>query len=102
MAKERFGENIPEFRLWLISRRERDGRQYNIPSRLEVAALVVGNLGGERCKRDVVIEHRCRGLERVSDLHPSFMSLQYPLLFPYGDDGFHEEIFIGMKVYQLR
>ncbi|GJZ42137.1 DNA helicase PIF1, ATP-dependent [Tanacetum coccineum] len=30
------------------------------------------------------------GSKRISDLHPSNMAVQYPLLFPYGEDGFHE------------
>ncbi|GJX36008.1 putative PIF1 DNA helicase/replication protein A1-like protein [Tanacetum coccineum] len=31
-------------------------------------------------------------VKRISELHPSFMALQYPLLFPYGEDGFQLEI----------
>ncbi|CDY26049.1 BnaC06g05750D [Brassica napus] len=30
--------------------------------------------------------------EQLRDDHPSYMSLQYPLLFPYGEYGFHPEI----------
>ncbi|GKF90610.1 ATP-dependent DNA helicase PIF1-like protein, partial [Tanacetum coccineum] len=30
--------------------------------------------------------------KRVSELHPSYMALQYPLLFPYGEDGYHDQI----------
>ncbi|KAJ0458162.1 hypothetical protein HanIR_Chr15g0782001 [Helianthus annuus] len=26
-------------------------------------------------------------LKRISELHPSYLALQYPILFPYGDDG---------------
>ena len=39
--------------------------------------------------RDVIIEHYHDGLQRISDLHPSFMQLEYPLLFPYGEACFH-------------
>ncbi|PWA86256.1 hypothetical protein CTI12_AA141090 [Artemisia annua] len=43
--------------------------------------------------RDVIVEecgneHRHNPIKRISELHPSFMALQYPLLFPYGEDGF--------------
>lgn len=31
-------------------------------------------------------------LQQISDDHPLFMSLQYPLFFPYGEYGFHPEI----------
>ncbi|GKD22982.1 hypothetical protein Tco_1224685 [Tanacetum coccineum] len=32
------------------------------------------------------------GLKRISELNLSYMALQYPLLFLYGEDGFHEKI----------
>ena len=25
----------------------------------------------------------------LSEIHPAFMAMQYPLLFPYGEDGFY-------------
>ena len=28
------------------------------------------------------------GLHRINELHSSYMALQYPLLFPYDEDGF--------------
>ena len=31
-------------------------------------------------------------MKRISDLHPLFIPLQYPLLFPYGEDCFHLNI----------
>ena len=39
--------------------------------------------------RDVIIEHNHDGLQLISDLHRSFMTLQYPLLFLYGEACFH-------------
>ncbi|XP_074318083.1 uncharacterized protein LOC141654868 [Silene latifolia] len=30
--------------------------------------------------------------QRINELHPSYMALQYPLLFPYGEDSYHTEI----------
>jgi hypothetical protein len=32
------------------------------------------------------------GPQRISNIHPKFMSLQYPLLFPYEEDGFTLDI----------
>ena len=29
---------------------------------------------------------------RIDEQHPSFIALQYPLLFLYGEDGFHDAI----------
>lgn len=51
--------------------------------------------------RDIIIEHKIQGLQRINDFHPSFMSIQYPILFPYGEDSFHLGItyknFTGQK-----
>jgi hypothetical protein len=33
------------------------------------------------------------GLQRINELHPSYMAMQYPFLFPYGKDGFRLGIF---------
>lgn len=32
------------------------------------------------------------GLRHINDLHLCFMSMQYPLIFPYGEDGFRTNI----------
>jgi hypothetical protein len=32
------------------------------------------------------------GQQRISDIHPKLMSLQYPLLFPYKEDGYTLQI----------
>jgi hypothetical protein len=50
--------------------------------------LVVGDFSLETFKRDIVIETRNKELKRISELHPAYMALQYPLLFPYGERGF--------------
>ncbi|KAK1396877.1 hypothetical protein POM88_006740 [Heracleum sosnowskyi] len=35
------------------------------------------------------------GLQRISDIHPKLMALQYPLMFPHGDEGFHVHLSYG-------
>lgn len=45
--------------------------------------------------RGIVVKHKSYGLQRINDLHPSFMVMQYPLLFLYGEDGFH----LGIKYH---
>ncbi|XP_070048226.1 uncharacterized protein [Nicotiana tomentosiformis] len=89
MARDRYKQH-PEsvFRLRLLSDRTRDGRQYNIPTASEVAGLIIGDLTDENFQRDVIVEHRKNGLQRITDLHPSFMSMTYPLIHPYGEDGY--------------
>ncbi|XP_056696116.1 uncharacterized protein [Spinacia oleracea] len=93
MARERFQESeLQPVRLRLIGTRAKDGRQFNLPTSSEVAALIVGTSDDEKGNRDVIIEHRMYGLKRISELHPSFMAMQYPLLFPYGEDGYRTDI----------
>ncbi|GKC42571.1 ATP-dependent DNA helicase PIF1, partial [Tanacetum coccineum] len=67
-------------------------RQYNSPTVSEVAAIIINDFGDAHPTRDIVVERKDTGPQRVSELHPSYMALQYPLLFPYGEDGFHEKI----------
>ncbi|XP_024009422.1 uncharacterized protein LOC112084504 [Eutrema salsugineum] len=45
--------------------------------------------------RDIVIESMSGRWKRISELHPAYLPLQYPLLFPYGEDGFRLGIDIG-------
>ena len=65
---------------------------YLAPTTPEIVALIVGDIGISDHGRNIIIEHRHEGLKKVSDLHPLFMALQYPLLFPYGEDCFHLNI----------
>ncbi|GKA24180.1 helicase [Tanacetum coccineum] len=66
--------------------------QYNAPTVSEVAALVVYDFGDGIPSRDIVVNKNNEGPQRISELHPSYMALQYPLLFPYGEDEFHKNI----------
>ena len=95
IARDRFKEQ-PEstFRLRLLSRRATDGRQYNMPTTSEVADLIIGDFSEANYQRDVIVEHRTNGLQRITDLHPSFMSMTYPLIHPYGEDGYRIDILL--------
>ncbi|KAK9665879.1 hypothetical protein RND81_14G142400 [Saponaria officinalis] len=103
MAKDRIESNDSEdIKMRLISRRNTDGRTYNLPTTSEVAALIVGDIENTIEKRDILIERQCGTLNRISELHPSYLALQYPLLFPYGEDGFrtgipHSQVSIDSK-----
>lgn len=92
MARDRFQEvDFVPVRLKLFG--DRFYRRYGEATSSEIAGLIVGDFDNLINHRDVVVEHKSVGLQRITDLHPSFMSMQYPLLFPYGDDGFH----LGIK-----
>ena len=66
MARDRFQDlDFVPIRLRLIGRRETNARQ------------------------GIIVETQSDGLQRISDLRPSFMAMHYPILFPFGEDGFY-------------
>ncbi|WOG89434.1 hypothetical protein DCAR_0208672 [Daucus carota subsp. sativus] len=92
--RERYplSQQIP-VQLRLLERRTTDGRFVNLPSSndYEFAGLAVDE--DLSTKRDIIVHYRQKGLERITELHPCYMSLQYPLLFPRGEDGYR----LGIK-----
>jgi hypothetical protein len=63
-----------------------------LPTTDDLAMLVVGDFSLDTFKQDIIIETRNRELKRISSLHPAYMALQYPLLFPYGERGFQVSV----------
>ncbi|WVZ88903.1 hypothetical protein U9M48_035370, partial [Paspalum notatum var. saurae] len=89
LARDRLADHGDEnFVVRIIGAREGDPVQYNMPTTDQLAMLVVGDFTLDNFKRDIVIEARTGQLQRISALHPAYMPLQYPLLFPYGERGF--------------
>ena len=83
--------NSYDFQLRLLGNRT-TSRQYNAPTVSEVAVLITNDFGDANEERDIIVNNKNCGLQRISETHPSYMALQYPLLFPYGEDGFHDKI----------
>jgi len=81
-----------DLKLRLIASRTKDARRYNVPTTDEVAASLVGDGSEAVNKRDVVIAQQAGPCQRISELHVGYMALHYPLLFPYGEDGWHPNI----------
>jgi CRISPR/Cas system type I-B associated protein Csh2 (Cas7 group RAMP superfamily) len=69
------------FILRIVGAKEGDPLQYNLPTTDDRAMLVVGDCSLDTFKRDIVIETRNKELKRISELHPAYMALQYPLLW---------------------
>ncbi|PWZ45600.1 hypothetical protein Zm00014a_017675 [Zea mays] len=89
LARKRLNEHTnEEFIIRIIGAREGDPVQYNMPTTDDLAMLVIGDFSLDTFKRDIIIETRNSELRRISSLHPAYMALQYPLLFPYGERGF--------------
>lgn len=101
-ARDRYKEGeFSDIKLRLIRRRTKDGRTHNLPTASEVAALVVGDIDAYLIERDIIIETQSKSLQRIDPLHPKYLALQYPLLFPYGEDGFTNDIPIR-ESYRIR
>ncbi|KAJ4839059.1 hypothetical protein Tsubulata_021847, partial [Turnera subulata] len=93
VARERYAkDDAGEFRLRTIRSREKCGTQSNTPTNSEVSMLIVGDLDKKAVHRDIIMEHKQKGLQHITELHSSFVSMQYLLLFPYGEDGYRLEI----------
>src|ERR1044071_4339947 len=87
MARDCFQKNPDaQVKLRLNGMRKEDGRTYNLPMVSEVAGLIIGDLNEEIDKRDIIVQTIDGKLKRVSELHPSYLALQYPLLLPYCDE----------------
>ncbi|GKF54963.1 hypothetical protein Tco_0165303, partial [Tanacetum coccineum] len=79
------------FELCLLSERTSIG-QYKALKISKVATLITNDFGDGIPSRDIVVDSKDGGPKRILELHPSYVDLQYPLLFPYRKDGFHEKI----------
>ncbi|KAF7807290.1 uncharacterized protein G2W53_039451 [Senna tora] len=79
-------------RLKLIKKRTTDTRIYNLPTADEIAALIVGDFDPENVERDIIVEERSGKLQRIDELHPLYLPMQYPLMFPRGEDGYRQDV----------
>jgi len=88
-ARDRFNANPEQtLHMRIVSKRETDGRVYNVPTASEVAMLIPGDFTIDMPCRDIVVEEKSGKLQIISELLPCYLPLQYPILFPYGENGF--------------
>ncbi|CAN0922379.1 ATP-dependent DNA helicase PIF1 [Linum grandiflorum] len=67
-------------------------RMYELPSGTELAGLIPGDFAPTQDDRDIIVNNKTTGLCRITSLNPLFDSLHFPMLFPYGNDGYHNRI----------
>ena len=92
-ARDRYTEDAEQnIKIKLIAKRGKDGRNYNLPTANEVAGLIVGDFDSCVEERDIVIDKFGEGLQRINIFHPMYLPLQYPLLMPRAQDGYHLNI----------
>ncbi|GKB99276.1 uncharacterized protein Tco_0985413 [Tanacetum coccineum] len=103
MTGERIKENnVCNVKLRLVEKREKDRREYNLPTANEVAAIIIGDFDDIGRARDIIVEGTSGKPQRISELHPSYLPLQYPLLFPYAEDGYRDKIFLKGKIIKTK
>ncbi|CAL1392123.1 unnamed protein product [Linum trigynum] len=89
-ARDRIqNSGVQELQLKLLAKRQINSREYDLPSANEIAALIVDETGEQSFSPDIIVQQKGSEMERISVYHPSLMALQYPILFPYGEDGWH-------------
>ena len=80
--------DMPDYRVVIRADRVPQGqhqRTFNAPSGNDVAAILPEGQDGYR---DIVLSNRDDTIKRITEIHRSYDSLQYPLLFPRGEDGY--------------
>ena len=86
----------PDMNLRIIIRDpdRRKNRTYNRPTTMnEVGGIMLDDGSATTHERDIVIERRGAPFpERISYMHACYMPMQYPLLFPQGDLGWHNAV----------
>jgi len=80
---------VPDFGIRLYSRH--GDRRYDMPMAGALGAIISGGSIGSQ-DFDVVIRSKDNRPHRISRLHSSYMPLQYPLLFPKGEEGWSPEL----------
>ncbi|XP_013589401.1 PREDICTED: uncharacterized protein LOC106297775 [Brassica oleracea var. oleracea] len=95
-ARDHYETVGEEFAVKLIPDKGK-GKEYDLPGTSEVAGLIVGDMSSTIGERDIVVQFQTDTLQQLRDDHPLYMSLQYPLLFPYGEYGFHPEILLHLE-----
>ncbi|GJU21620.1 hypothetical protein Tco_1154962 [Tanacetum coccineum] len=79
--------DIPEFKIHLYN--GQGARCYEFPTSNTLEEMVFESGITSNTDFNVNIQHKDGPIQRVNKLHPSYMSLQFPFLFIYGQSGYH-------------
>jgi len=93
IAKKRMGKDVNlQLNLTTWDAKKHDPRRYNLPTTSEVGIIIKKDFSNANSTRDLIIEHCSGKLQRISELHSAYLPLRFPLLFPYGEQGWHPAI----------
>ncbi|PWA82762.1 helitron helicase-like domain-containing protein [Artemisia annua] len=82
--------DVPDFKIRLFS--VVGSSQHELPTADEIGAIVFDSGPDSATDFDVVIQRYSGDPERINKLHPAYMSLHFPLLFIFGEQGYHTEL----------
>lgn len=82
--------DIPDFKIRLYNAGRKRG--YELPTSRALRGIVFDCGPTSESDYDVIIEYRDGQPKRINKLHQSYMSLQFPLIFIYGQPGFHTNL----------
>jgi len=94
-ARERLNQNANiSLRLKMVDLPHYDSRRYNRPTVNEIAVIMVGSGEEATVGRDIVLQARSNRLQRIRETHSSYNPVRYLLLFPFGEQGWHVNMFV--------
>ncbi|PWA39879.1 hypothetical protein CTI12_AA568530 [Artemisia annua] len=92
-ARDKCAEHdIPEFKVRLYSGEAPRG--YDLPASQTLGAIVFDSGSESESNYDVILEYRDGAVKRISKIHKYYMSLQFPLIFIYGQSGYHTKLML--------
>ncbi|PWA90670.1 helitron helicase-like domain-containing protein [Artemisia annua] len=83
---------VPDFKVRLFN--AKGSRNYELPTSDAIGAIVFDSGPTSEADYDVIIEYRDAPPKRINKLHQSYMSLQFPLIFIYGQPGYHTKLML--------
>ncbi|PWA42274.1 DNA helicase Pif1-like protein [Artemisia annua] len=83
-------ENFPEFKIQLYN--VGGAHKYQLPTSGTLGAIVIQPDPNSQTEYDIIIEYKDKQPKRINKLHSSYMSLQFPLLFVYGQPGYNTKL----------
>lgn len=81
-------------RIQQLDPRRQDRGTHNRPTSNEIARIIItpSNAHKGRIERDIRVETKEGGLISIPEWHPSYMALRYILLFPFGEQSWHDRM----------
>ena len=85
--------SLPHYHLRLDFLKASDRRRYNLPNNNhELAAIIPGDVDTCIDSRNVIIREKGGPLMRITEVHPSYVALHFPLLAPTGQSGWRKDL----------